>query len=437
MRDAIIAALDHWWLIERDANASVATWIADVLARADDASWRTRLRKAVVQKNLPHLLALAREDHVLAQPPTALKTLAQALLEFEGDDAAIGLLRRAQRRYPDDFWMNFDLGWALLRQRPASNAEALRCFSVARLLRPDLAGVYLNIGSLLAEGQDWEGAVFYARQAIERDADLASAHNLLGVGLSKIGSANEAVDAYQKALSLNADLAEAHYNLGLLRQRQGGLDDALSALERATQLDPNDAEYWYMLGNVRYEKREYTKALAAYQRAVRLDADFAMARNNLGNSFKALGRLNEAIEEYKHAIQLGPQSELDKVFSNLGAAWHLMGRADLATSAYRAAVNLKPDSAPNQYNLGSGLQALEDWGGAASTYREVIRLDPDFAEAHCNLGHVLRRMGQLDEALDALERGHELGSRRDDWPYPSRKWIEQVRRLMRAAQVQM
>src|SRR5262249_29641769 len=59
-------------------------------------------------------------------------------------------------------------------------------------------------------------------------------------------------------------------------------------------------------------------------------------------------------------------------------------------------------------------------------YREAIRLKPDYAEAHCNFGHVLRIQGDYAGALLELGKGHELGSKRPGWPYPSAQWVQQA-----------
>jgi hypothetical protein len=63
-------------------------------------------------------------------------------------------------------------------------------------------------------------------------------------------------------------------------------------------------------------------------------------------------------------------------------------------------------------------------------YREAIRISENYAEPHCNLGQLLRREGQFREALAELRRGHELGSRRPDWRYPSLQWVRQCERLV-------
>src|SRR5262249_43297686 len=48
---------------------------------------------------------------------------------------------------------------------------------------------------------------------------------------------------------------------------------------------------------------------------------------------------------------------------------------------------------------------------------------------HCNLGDVLKSRGCFAESLAAYRRGHELGSRRADWGYPSGQWVRDAERL--------
>jgi eukaryotic-like serine/threonine-protein kinase len=63
-------------------------------------------------------------------------------------------------------------------------------------------------------------------------------------------------------------------------------------------------------------------------------------------------------------------------------------------------------------------------------YKEAIRLKPDFAESHCELGSALQSQGHFEEALAALRRGHELGSKRARWKYPTDDWIRRCERLL-------
>ena len=66
---------------------------------------------------------------------------------------AVQLLRQAQRRHPNDFWINLQLALAMTRQAPPRWEEAVGYYRAALALRPNSAGVYLNLGVALQAGQ--------------------------------------------------------------------------------------------------------------------------------------------------------------------------------------------------------------------------------------------------------------------------------------------
>ncbi len=80
------------------------------------------------------------------------------------------------------------------------------------------------------------------------------------------------------------------------------------------------------------------------------------------------------------------------------------------------------------YNLSNTFLDLRKPDEAITELREVIRLAPGFAEAHCNLGHALGAKGEHAESLAEFRRGHELGSKRPGWRYPSREWVAEAER---------
>jgi serine/threonine protein kinase len=104
---------------------------------------------------------------------------------------------------------------------------------------------------------------------------------------------------------------------------------------------------------------------------------------------------------------------------------------------FAIAVALRPQSPGAHVNLGYALinlgYALNDKGqldAAIAEYREALRLKADYAKAQCNLGQALVYRGQFAEALPFLRRGHELGSQRPGWRYPSAQWVRNCERLL-------
>ena len=160
------------------------------------------------------------------------------------------------------------------------------------------------------------------------------------------------------------------------------------------RIKPDDVEGHMNLGAILCDrKRDYDGSIAEFHEVIRLKPEYAEAHANLGIALIHQRKLPEAI------------------------------------AAYREAIRLKPTFAEAQFSLG---EALGDQGNlleAIAAYREVVRLKPEYAEAHCNLGLTLRQQGQYVDALPALRRGHELGSKRPGWPYPSDQWVRDCERL--------
>jgi Flp pilus assembly protein TadD len=67
--------------------------------------------------------------------PVSLDLLGRALHGAGDPTEAEAVLRRAQRRHPDDVWINYDLPRAL--EALARRAEAIRYNTTARALRPE------------------------------------------------------------------------------------------------------------------------------------------------------------------------------------------------------------------------------------------------------------------------------------------------------------
>ncbi len=358
VRSTLLAAVYQWSILARSENAPEAGWLKRVLSVADSDPWRQGVRAAREKNDRQEMEKLAHEVDTAVQPPEALFVLELGLAEQGATEAALALLQRAQLAFPGDFWINHDLGLALLNGRPPQHEEAIRFLTVAVALRPDSPGVRLN----------------------------------LGLALSRTGRLDEALVAYHQAIDLKPDFSMAHLDLGVLLAEKGHLDEAVAASRRACQLKP----------------------------------DYGYAYYNLGHSLYRMGRVDEALAPLRRAVDLMPNNST--AHSKLGRVLADKGHLDEAAAAWRCASQLKPDDGDAYYNLGTSLMNMGRVNEALAPLRRAIDLMPDHAESHCNLGHALWKLGEFTQALIPLERGHELGSRRKDWRYPSAQWLRECRR---------
>lgn len=176
------------------------------------------------------------------------------------------------------------------------------------------------------------------------------------------------------------------------------------------------------------ERGKDGEALTLYQGGLRIDPDNALFHSRIGILFRRQGRLSEAVTASQQAARLDPRNSV--YLFNLGNALGDSNRFDEAVTAYRGAVQLRPGYAVAHYALGRMLAKQDRPDEAVAAYQKAVEADPNLPEAHCNLGGPLLRQGRYADALAAFRRGHELGSKRANWSYPSAEWVEQARRLV-------
>jgi serine/threonine-protein kinase len=308
IRAELVAALDDWARVAGDrVEAGRLTALAQA-ADPDPAGPAGRLRQALAQKDRAALVNLAAGDAPAKLGPPQLVALGGNLRALGAGAAAVDLLRRAQHRYPDDFWLNHNLAFTLVTLKPPRADEAVGFFRAALALRPDSPGAHLNLGYALRAKGDFAGAVAASRRAIDLAPQLAPAHNNLGVALRGLGDPAGAVAAYRRAIELRPQFAEAYYNLGRALGDLGDYAGATAAGRRAVEIEPRHTAAHYNLGVTLGKLRDLDGAAAAYRRAIELNPDFAEAHCNLGHTLRDQGHFADALAALRHGHELGAKN---------------------------------------------------------------------------------------------------------------------------------
>ena len=144
-------------------------------------------------------------------------------------------------------------GHAAREKRGDRRARA--AFERALALQPDLAEANNDLGALLAQGGDLDGAIGRFRAALASTPDYPDALNNLGYALLLTGRDEEARALYEKALALQPDFPEALNNLGLLLGRAGDMDRAERYFREALGRRPDYGEAANNLALVLVSKR--------------------------------------------------------------------------------------------------------------------------------------------------------------------------------------
>jgi tetratricopeptide (TPR) repeat protein len=375
IRVELAAALDDWAVVSRKTGRTEDPVWKHLLAlarAADPDKQRNRLRDALERQDRQTLLDVASSDRVLELPPSSLLLLGTLLRRTGATEEAIALLRKAQRRYPGGFWLNFELGYCLEGAKPPHPDQAVRFYTAALALRPASPAACLNLGH----------------------------------ALSGMGAKEEAVAAFEYAIHLQKDYVLAYTNLAEIWREQGKLAEAEDVCRQAIAANSESIFGWNSLGAILVARKKLPEAEAAFRKALALDPNYALAHSNLGEALREQGKLAEAEAECHKAVTLDP--DLPQAHCYRGVALRDQRKLTEATEEFRTTVALNPEDAYAWSELGKALQGQAKLADAAAAFQKVTTLTPENANAYFHLADTLREQGMLVEAVKAYQKAIDL-----------------------------
>ena len=224
--------------------AAGAARLSEAARVADPDPWRNELRDALDQADKAVRLARLQSQAKTAKfdelGPISLQLLGAAL-NADGDTTrAEEVLRKAQRLHPGDVWVNYELARVLHGLKRYD--EAVRFFTVARAIRPEVAH---ELAHALEKRDDIDEAIavfsdlFALRPNPSQNLGCME-QLLLGRRLSRETAAalERAAAVHRETIGLQPDDAGAHLNLARVLEVQGHLEEALAEFRTVKRLDP-------------------------------------------------------------------------------------------------------------------------------------------------------------------------------------------------------
>jgi serine/threonine-protein kinase len=405
VRDRLVAGLDDWALWTK-APGERPRLLAAARAAAAGDPWLERFHDPAAWEDRAALEGLAERAADFPLPPGTLEVLA-FLLKHEGGDP-VPVLRRAQQRHPDDFWVNFELGGMVEDREPGERArrEAVGYYRAALAARPQAAAAQSNLAIALGQvGQFGEAEALF-RAALAAWPDSSRLNNNLANCLAQQGRYAEAEAACREAIRLRPGYFEAHTNLGVALLGLKRPAEAEAALREALSLRPDFPQAFYNLANALFAQGRLPEAEAAYRAAIRYRPTYAAAHESLGLLLGRQDRSAEAEPELREAIRLAPDTPSAR--STLGNVLMSLGKVAEAEAAFREALRLRPDDVQTSRNLGILLGRNGRDAQAEAAFRDGLRRRPDDPDLLQLLGMALENQGRYADALAVFRRSHDL-----------------------------
>lgn len=287
----------------------------------------------------------------------------------------------------------------------------------------------------LQRANEFEQAAEEYRQLLKLAPKYAEAQANYGAVLSRLGRYDEAVKADELALSLDPGLTPVMLNLAIAHYRAGEFARAVPVLKRFLVIAPDDRQAHQLLGISLVETGNDLEALEhlepalsdastdvlacyyvglAYQRLKRSELTDVIRRLAqmkeglpLANMLEAQAYLersefNLAAEKLEGAARI--KSDLPRLQGLLGLAYLKLGRTEDAVLSFERELNRTPEEFFVLYYLGYAQDQLGNLDRARQRVESALRVNSESAEANKLYGKILFKQGQVQSALEAVEK---------------------------------
>jgi Flp pilus assembly protein TadD len=187
------------------------------------------------------------------------------------------------------------------------------------------------------EGRLGEAEELY-RELLQENPDSVRARNNLGIILDEKGDHQGAVAELQVARQLEPRNGEVLGNLGAALGAMGRYVEAEDALRAAHRLDPSNLEIRANLGILFFRKGLYEQAEAELAAVCVKDPGNGAALFYRGEALNRLGRVEEAIEVLSRSVELFPGNP--RAYHTLGVLFDKKRLPERAAPMYRKAREL-------------------------------------------------------------------------------------------------
>jgi serine/threonine protein kinase/tetratricopeptide (TPR) repeat protein len=241
---------------------------------------------------------------------------------------------------------------------------------------------------------DIEFALQLFSRAIELDPGYALAHAGLADCWSYIYLYSERKDAVRlqaeaagcRAVELAPDSAQAQASFAVALSLGPRKEEAKAAFEKAIELDPTLFEAWYFYARQVFAGGDLPKAVSLYEEAMRVRPEDFYSPLLIGPLYDRLGRTEDARTARERGLALVERH-----------------------------IDLHPDDARALYMGAIGLVALGEKEKGRDWARRARKIDPDDPMLLYNLGCFHSLAGDVEEAIDCLERAAAGGLLQKGW----------------------
>lgn len=261
-----------------------------------------------------------------------------------------------------------------------SAEDALGCYTMLSMLRPDNPFFRLRKAALLFRLKDYEGTVEEATTLLQTDS-IPRAAVLSGDALTELKRGEEALGMYERALGMNP--GDMGVVTRIVRNKLGRKDyqGVLETVEPYLAENPDDMRLLPSKGLALYKLKEYKRSVDVFEHLKALGDTLSYGtRFFLGQDYSELNVIYRAKRELEAAWQIDSSDvELALAIASVNSRGHYSFREEVLPWYDKAHAMLQPDpvlSARVFQGYATGFFRQNDWAQAIVWYKKAYESNP-------------------------------------------------------------
>lgn len=259
----------------------------------------------------------------------------------------------------------------------------------------------LNQAIQCQRNQQWDEAILFYRQVLEKQPGFLPALVNLGTVYRRCQQFEQARDCLQQAIESPSAPLEAWVNFGILWTDLKNWRQAETCFQKVLQQDQKNIQALYRLASIAGSQGRWQDAIGLYQQVVTHAPRFASAFLDLGNAYRHVGDYQTALQCYERVVAIDPNSW--KGHYSLARLYDPKTQQDKFTLHYQAALQQAPNTWVIHYNLAQTRFDHADYSHAAEQYELAIAAAPALLDAQIGLGAACMHLQQVERAKQCFE----------------------------------
>jgi tetratricopeptide (TPR) repeat protein len=183
--------------------------------------------------------------------------------------------------------------------------------------------------------------------------------------------------------------------------------ETVTVAESLCDLFPESADALEMKARTLIWLGKYSDAVQTWEACLQLDPEYVHAYVGMASAAAARAEHDSAAQLAARVIELDPENFQAR--ATRADALLQLGRADEVPAILEEYLAKDPRSL-GFYYLGQAYTQLQQYDQAAKHFEAAVRIFPDYTEAYNGLAVAYERLGDVEQAAQAMEKFRELGS---------------------------